>query len=945
MNIELLTLSEVTDVSGTKGNFTVSVKKHPRYVDTDKCIACNACAEKCPKKVDDEFNMGLNKRKAAYIKYGQTVPLKYAIDPEHCIYLTKGKCRACEKFCPTKAINFNDQEEIVVLNVGAMILAPGYQAYDPSGVDFYGYDTIPDVVTSLEYERLLSSSGPCLGHLERPSDNREPKKIAWIQCVGSRNTNQCTNGYCSSVCCMYAIKQAQVTVEHLEGDQVQQTIFFMDIRTHGKEFERYYEEAKSKGVRFVRARPHSILPGPGNRGVTMQYVTDDGEIQDEAFDLAVLSVGMEQNEESRKLAEIVGLELDHYRFAKTSDFEPVTSSRDGVYVTGAFQAPMAIPRAVTQASTAALEAAKALHPAKHSMTQDKTYPPEKDVSDQAPRIGVFVCSCGINIAGVVDVEEVAEFARSLPGVILVRNNLFTCSTDTQDLMAREIKDNDLNRIVIAACTPRTHEPLFQDTLKEAGLNGYLVEMANIRNHNSWVHQKEPDKATAKAKDQVRMAVAKVAMNVPLDELEVRVTQKALVVGGGVSGMMAARELSSQGYQTFLLEKSDHLGGNGLKLNPSSDGQDRQAYVRALIKDVEADQNIEILKRASLVSTTGSVGNFESRVEVQDQTRTLSYGIAIVATGAAEHKPDQYLYGQSRRVQTHLEFDELVSSDPDRVRSMHSVAFIQCVGSRIPERPYCSRICCTHTMEQAIALKERSPEMKVTVLYRDIRTYGKREDLFTRARKLGVIFIRYDLEHCPRVEESKESLEIQVLDPILQREVTVQADHLVLASALVPHDNSELVDLYKCGLNEDGFINEAHPKLRPVDMSVDGLFVAGLCNYPKPMDESISQAKAAVSRAGVILSRQALKLDAVKSYVTENCDGCALCVDVCPYRAISLENYERDGQRHSRIAVDKALCKGCGLCEATCPKDGVLVHGFTVDQLRVQLDAVLNGSEA
>ncbi len=941
MNIELLTLSEVTGVSGSKGHFRVSVTRRPRYVDTDKCIACNACAEKCPKKVDDEFNMGLNKRKAAYIKYGQTVPLKYAIDPEHCIYLTKGKCRACEKFCPTRAINFDDQEQTLILNVGAMILAPGYQAYDPSGVDVYGYDTIPDVVTSLEYERLLSSSGPCLGHLERPSDNREPKKIAWIQCVGSRNTNQCKNGYCSSVCCMYAIKQAQVTVEHLEGDDVQQTIFFMDVRTHGKEFERYYEDAKAKGIRCVRARPHTILPGPRNCGVTMEYVTDDGEIHKETFDLAVLSVGLEQNEETGKLAEVVGLELDRYQFAKTSDFSPVTSSVDGVFVTGAFQAPMAIPRAVTQASTAAAEVARVLHPAQHSLTQERTYPAEKDISGQEPRIGVYVCSCGINIAGVVDVEAVADSARSLPGVVLVRNNLFTCSTDTQDLMAKEIKEKDLNRIVIAACTPRTHETLFQDTLKEAGLNGYLVEMANIRNHNAWVHQKEPAKATAKAMDQVRMAVAKVARNEALDELEVQVTQKALVVGGGVSGMVAALELSSQGFQTFLLEKDDHLGGNGVKLNVSSEGLDRAGYVRSLIKDVQDSPAIETMMKSRLVSTTGSVGNFQSQVEVEGQTRTLDYGIAVVATGAAEHKPDQYLYGQSHRVRTHLEFDQLLKNEPDQASSMNSVAFIQCVGSRVPERPYCSRICCTHTMEQAIALKRANPGMRVTVLYRDIRTYGKHEDLFTQARKLGVVFIRYDLDRSPVVEEASSGLEIRVFDPILQREVAVLADGLVLATAIVPHDNSELVDLYKCGLNEDGFINEAHPKLRPVDMSVDGLFVAGLCNYPKSIDESISQAKAAVSRAGVLLSRKALKLDAVKSFVTENCDGCALCVDVCPYKAISLEQFERNGQVHSRIAVDKALCRGCGLCEATCPKDGVFVHGFTVDQLRVQLDAALS----
>ena len=940
MNIELLTLSEVVDVQGHKGKFTVTVKKHPRYVDMDKCIACGLCAEKCPKKVDDAFNMGLNKRKAAYIQYGQTVPLKYAIDPQHCIYLTKGKCRACEKFCPTGAVNFQDREQEIRIDVGSMILAPGFHPYDPTGVDIYGYDHIPDVVTGLEYERLLSSSGPCMGHLERPSDNREPQKIAWIQCVGSRNTNRCANGYCSSACCMYAIKQAQVTAEHVHGQAPEQKIFFMDMRTHGKEFERYYEEARSRGITFVRSRPHTVLPGPRNQGAVLQFAGENGTLQEEYFDMVVLSVGLEPAEEAKKLARIAGLDLDGYGFAATKPFSPVSSSVDGILVTGAFTSPMAIPRSVTQASTAAAEVCKDLLPARNTLTRDKTYPQEARISGQEPRIGVFICSCGINIAGVVDVKALAEYARSLPHVQLVENNLFTCSTDTQDLIAQKIKDHGLNRIVIAACTPRTHEPLFQDTLKEAGLNAYMVEMANIRNHNAWVHQKEPERATVKARDQVRMAVAKVACNEPLTELEVNVTQKALVIGGGAAGMTAALELADQGYPVVVIEKSDHLGGNALNLRPSKGDQDPAAWVQELIRKVNGHKNIQVLTRASLLSTTGSVGGFQSRLEADGEARTIDYGAAVVASGAREHRPDSYLYGQDNRVMTHLEFDRLLREEPGQASGARGVAFIQCVGSRIPERMYCSRICCTHTMHTAIDLKESNPDLDVLVLYRDIRTYGKHEDLYTKARKLGVVFIRYDLDHLPHVQADASGLQIRAKDPILQQEVEFSASYLVLASAVLPGDTADLVDLYKCGLNQDGFINEAHPKLRPVDMSVDGLFVAGLCNYPKTLDESISQAKAAASRAGVLLSRSRMKLDAVKSYVTESCDGCALCLDVCPYQAIGLETVSRDGAEHKRITVNKALCKGCGLCEATCPKDGVLVHGFTLDQMRSQVDAAL-----
>ncbi|MFP4629991.1 MAG: FAD-dependent oxidoreductase, partial [Desulfohalobiaceae bacterium] len=628
--------------------------------------------------------------------------------------------------------------------------------------------------------------------------------------------------------------------------------------------------------------------------------------------------------------------------AATSPSQPVSSSKDGIFVTGAFESPMSIPRAVTQASTAATESAKALLPAKNTLTRDKTYPQEMDISQEEPRIGVFVCSCGINIAGVIDVQELADYARSLPSVELVENNMFTCSTDTQDLIAQRIRENRLNRIVIAACTPRTHEPLFQDTLKEAGLNGYLVEMANIRNQNAWVHQKEQEQATAKAKDQVRMAVAKVSQSQPLSELQVQVVQKALVIGGGVAGMTSALELARLGYPVVLLEKSGQLGGNALQIYHCDWEQDIQDWIKDLTQEILEHPDIEVLTNADLVSSQGSVGSFQSQVKIGNETRTLDYGIAVLATGARELKPEgHFLYGQDNRVLTHLEFDQLRRLDPKQTRQAESIAFIQCVGSRNQERMYCSRICCTHSMHSAIALKQENPDRPVYVLYRDIRTYSLQEDLYTKARSLGVIFIRYELENQPRVQATADGLQLEVQDPILQQKLQLDVSYLVLASAILPQEDSNLVELYKCGLNQDGFLNEAHPKLRPVDMGVDGLFVAGLCNYPKNLSESISQAKAAASRAGVILSRSMMQLDAIKSYVTESCDGCALCLDVCPYQAISLQTVtNKDGSEHRKIEINKALCKGCGLCEATCPKDGVCVHGFTLHQLRSQVDALL-----
>jgi len=906
----------------------------------DKCIACGICAEKCPKTVPDDYNLGLSKRKAAFILYGQTVPLKYVIDPVSCIYTTKGKCRACEKFCPTGAINFDEHEKIINFNVGAVILSPGHAPFDPSGLDFYGYGKIPDVVTSLEYERMLSPGGPYHGHLEKPSDGKPPERIAWIQCVGSRNTNRSANGYCSSVCCMYAMKQALITATHIPG-RGEQTIFNMDIRCHGKEFERYYDYALQNGLRFVRARPHTIEPGADGSGVMMTYTTEDGRQLKEKFDIAVLSIGMGAPPDAIELAAKTGIDLTSYSFVKTGSFNPVAASRPGIYVGGTFKAPMNIPSAVAQASAAAAEAARALIAAKGTLTRQKQYPVETDISGQSPRIGVFVCSCGINIAQVIDVADVVAYAQTLPNVVYAGNNLFSCSTDTQNQMGKIIRENNINRIVIAACSPRTHESLFQDTLKELGLNGYLVEMANIRNHNAWVHQKEPEKATAKAKDQVRMAVARVAIADALKQLEVQVVQKALVIGGGVAGMQAALGLADQGFETVLVEKSGRLGGNAWHLATTSQGEPVRPMLEDMIAQVNGHERIEALTDARIISVSGIVGSFSSEVAVGDRTISVQYGAAVLATGAKESVPTEYLYGEDLRVLTHQQLDDLMASDPAKIRSAQSAVFIQCVGSRDDQRPYCSRLCCTHSVSSAIDLKTRNPDMNVYILYRDMRTYGLNEDIYTRARNMGVIFIRYDLEHKPRVTVENGDLVVRVRDPIIDCALALETDLLVLAAAVEPNDVGDLVTLYRCAVNPDGFLNEAHPKLRPVDMAVDGLFIAGIGAYPKPIHESIAQAKAAASRAGVVLSRSVMHLDAIKSYVTENCDGCALCIDVCPYQAISLTLVTENGRQLKRIETEKALCKGCGVCEATCPKEGVLVHGFTTAQLRAQVFAALD----
>ncbi len=928
LNIELLTLSEVQEVQGEEGNFTVTVKKNPRYVDMDKCIACGMCAEKCPKKVTNLFNEGLNKRKAIYIPYGQSVPLKYAIDGENCLYLQKGKCGNCAKVCPTGAINYEDKEELIDLHVGSIIAAPGFKAFDPVAYDLFGYGTNKDVITSMQLERILSSSGPFMGHLQRPSDKAEPKKIAWLQCVGSRNTNQCDHGYCSSVCCMYAIKQAILSIEHA-SEGLECSIFYMDMRTHGKEFEKYYELAKQKGIQFVRNRIHTAYPQEGG-GVLLEYMGDDGKLTREPFDMFVLSVGLETGPAALRLAETLGIELDVNKFAKTSCFEPVTTSRKGVYVCGAFEGPKDIPQAVVEASAAACAASSGLAGVRGALARKAEKIPAIDISGEPPRVGVFICSCGTNIAGVVDVDAVAEYAKGLPGVAYVTNNLFTCSQDTQDKMVEVIKEQRLNRIVVAACTPRTHEPLFQETMVAAGLNKYLFEMANIRNQVSWVHSKEPQAATEKSKDLVRMAVAKAVLLQPLNEPNLSVNPSTLVIGGGIAGMTAALELARQGFHACLVEQAEELGGNARYLRTTAQGDAIAPFLDKLIAQVENNPNIIVYKSANITSVDGFVGNFQTVVEINSSATTLQHGAVILATGAKESTPTEYEYGNHPAIKTLLELDQALTADQVAPKT---AVFIQCVGSREPGRPYCSRLCCTHSVKSAILLKERDPKCRVVILYRDMRTYGNREDLYQKARQLGVVFIRFGLDNKPRVQMKGDKVEVTVEDHVLKRDLIFEADLLCLAAAITSHDNEELAKMFKVPLSSDGWLFEAHQKLRPVDFATDGVFMAGMAHYPKPLEETIAQAQAAVARAVTVLSKTEISTPGTVAVIDHTkCVGCSLCWQVCPYGAISPDE-------NGLAVVNEILCKGCGTCVASCRSGAPNLRGFSKTEVLAQITAL------
>jgi heterodisulfide reductase subunit A len=935
LNIALHTLSTVEKISGEAGNFQVTVKKAPRYVDMDKCIACGACTKKCPGKSPDEFNEGLDKRKAIYVPYPQAVPLKYVIDPGKCFKLLKDKCGNCAKVCPTGAVNYEDQEEILDLNVGSVILAPGFKPYDPKALDNYQYSKFSNVVTAIEFERILSAGGPTGGHIECQPDKHAPKKIAWLQCIGSRDQNKCDNKYCSSVCCMYAVKEAMMARDHVEGE-FEASIFLMDMRTFGKDFEKYYERAKSEGVRFVRSRIHTIVEETDKR-LTATYATEGGENVTETFDMIVLSVGMETPPELAREIRDLGVELNEHNFVETSSFAPVSTSREGFYVCGALQEPKDIPLAVMEASAAACDAGAALFEARNSLTKAKTYPEEADIAGREPRIGVFVCNCGTNIGGIVDVPGVAEYAKGLPNVVYVEENMFTCSQDTQDKMKAVIRENDLNRIVVAACTPRTHEALFQETLKDSGLNKYLVEMANIRNQCSWVHAKEPEKATEKARDLVRIAVAKAALMRPLTQPFVGINQKGLVIGGGVAGLTAALGLARQGFPAVLVEQKDVLGGNALYLNHTWKGESIQDNVQGLVKEAREHPLIEIYTDARVTSTSGFIGNFKTSIEAGKEAVLVEHGAVIVATGAGESWPEEYLYGEDDRILTHLELDVRLREDEAGLKAKQSAVFIQCVGSRDEKRPYCSKVCCTHTVKSALKLKALNPDMDVYVLNRDIRTYGQRELLYQKAREEGVIFIRYDLDHKPLVQKREDDLFVRVKDHVLDMTLQINTDLLVLATAIEAGDNAALARMFKLTLNSDSFFMEAHAKLRPVDFATDGIFLAGMAHYPKPVEESIAQAKAAVSRAIVVLSKDKVVVDGVVSSINPAlCRACGACEEACAFGAVAVVEDE-SGRRVAK--VQQALCKGCAACASACPTGAAGVYHYD-NEIMAQVEAAL-----
>ncbi|MFO7930620.1 MAG: FAD-dependent oxidoreductase [Desulfosalsimonas sp.] len=930
--IDLRPMTEVEKVQGEQGDFRVTIKTMPRYIDVEKCTACGDCLEKFPECV--RFTPGLDPRAPTCMRYPQATPYAFSVDADKV-----DDFDALQQVCRAGAIVADDRGRTETLSVASIVLSTGAGLFDPSELDNFGGGKYQNVVTGLEYERIMSASGPTQGQLVRPSDQKRPSRVAWIQCVGSRGINRGDVPYCSGVCCMYALKEAMVTRERF-ADDIETSIFYMDMRTFGKDYELYLNRAVDQyGVRLVRSMPHSVVEDPETGNLSITYATDGDSVQKtEDFDMVVLSTGFRISPDSLELAGRLGIEVNEHGFAQTKSFGTVETSRPGIYACGVCESPKDIPETMIQASAAAAVAGTRAPPGQQGAGQeDEVFPPEQDVSGQPPRVGVFVCDCGTNIGGVIDVDGLVEKARGINCVVHAEAVGYGCSSESIARMEKAVKQQGVNRVVIGGCSPRTHEIKFQDMMRRCGLNRYLVEIVNIRDQDTWPHKDRPEQAGQKALSLLQMGVAGVNTARSLSENVVPINQNVLVVGGGVAGMNSALLLADHGFRVYLVERENELGGLAAKIRTTLQGDDVGAYLADLVEKVHANPNIRVMTRTIIVDHKGMPGRHTTGVQTGPGMHymQIDHGAAILATGALASRPDQYMLGRHEKVMTQMDLDAKIADDPDSVRAMDQAVMIQCAGSREPGNPNCSRICCQSAVKNALRMKKLNPEMQVYVLYRDIRTYGFYEDYYTEARKQGVRFIRYEPDSRPEVRAGKDGLEVGVHDPVLGRRLEISADAVILSTGFAADDETteDLSMMFHLTRSDDGYFLEDHVKLRPSDMSARGFFIAGTVHSPKSISESITQAQAAAGRVRSLLTRRFLTTGAAVAKVNRNkCAACLICVRACPFKVpfINAEGYSE---------IDPALCHGCGTCAAECPARAIELTRYEDDQIMARLDGL------
>ena len=926
-NVELLPYSEVANVEGTGGDFKVSVVKKPRFVDPKRCTLCEACTKVCPVEVEREFGGGLEKRKAIYLPFPQAIPHSFVIDPKACT-----RCGECAKVCSPGAIDLNMEEEEEKIEVGTILLGFGFEPFIAQKKGEYGFGRYENVLTSIQFERLLSTSSPTQGLPIRTSDGKRMEKIAFIQCVGSRDPS-CGQDHCSTICCMYATKQAMIAKDRSPGLGV--TFFYMDIRPMGKDYERYYEGAKKEyGIEYIRSAVSSIKERQQTKNLSITYVKEDGTFEEREFDAVILSVGFTPPQAIKDLAQSMGLQLNQQGFCRTEEFTPAHTSVSGIFVGGAFRGPRDIPETVVEGSSAAASAASFLFPNRLPQVP-KEYPVEGALSDEIPKIGVFICHCGEALKKNLSLSELLSGTKSLREVVHAEEVGLACLPEDLDLVKKRIGELGLNRIVIAGCSHREIRKPMEEMAKGMGFNPYLIEYANIREQCAFVHS-DPKLATEKAMALIRGAVERARRSKPIQVGKAKIDKKGLVVGAGLAGMTAALQLARQGYEIYLIEKEKELGGNLRESFYTMKGSNPQELLNDLVKQVKSNESIHFYPETAILGFEKKNGHYQTRIRREDQEEVLDHGALILATGGKQVTPQGYLYGEDSRVMTQRQLEKMIHSGDKGLQDVHSVVMIQCVGSRDEEHPYCSRICCGHAVKNALKLKEKDPSVDVYVLYRDVRTYGFYETYYRDAREKGVIFIRYDLENKPKVALQAGNLEVSLFDPAMNRPIALRADRVVLSTGIEPNDQGELAKIFDVELNPDGFFMEANPKSAPLDSVDRGKFFCGLCHSPNFIEDTISQGKAVAARAAALLSKESVEEKAYLAYVVKRlCCGCGLCVAACPYEARVLNEEE------GKAEVIGTLCKGCGSCVIACRNGASQQRNFEKDLNLAALDAVID----